>query len=73
MQDLNYLVYDEGDVIIPPAEGLEDEVATLVWFDEDDRYLVITLDDSETISIDVHESQIDQLIEAIKTVKEYNQ
>lgn len=66
--DLKYLETQPGDVVIPPYAGEEDEYATLVYYE--DEYYNIALDDEEATTINIHESQFDDLIVALKTVKE---
>ena len=71
--ELKYLEAEPGDVIIPPyTDGNEDEVPLLVWFDEETRDVRIELDDGVADAIGVHISQVDDLINALKTVKENN-
>jgi len=73
--DLEFLEALPGDVVIPPAEGFanvaDDEAALLVWAD-DDGYVCMTHDDEDEDTLAIHPSQVDDLINALKTVKENN-
>ena len=66
--DLKYWETKPGDVILPPYGDDEDEYPTLVYYE--DEYYNIALDDEELTIINIHESQIEDLIWALQTVKE---
>lgn len=66
--DLKYLETKPGDVVLPPYGDEEDEYATLVAYE--DGEFIIALDDVECTHIIIQEPQIDDLIEALKIVKE---
>lgn len=68
---MEHLIADPGDVVIPPLEdGRDDEFALLVWATEDD-YVVLSPDDNtDNDDVAIHKDQIDDLIIALKTVKE---
>ena len=66
--ELQHIITEPGDVVIPPYDDSEGEYAILVFY-EDEEY-TIALDDELFTNVTVHESQVDDLIEALKTVKE---
>lgn len=67
--ELKYLETQPGDVVIPPYGDDEDEYPTLVYYEGE--YYNIALDNEEATVINIHESQLDDLIVALKTVKEF--
>ena len=69
--DLKHQTTLPGDVVIPPYGDKEDEYATIVFYDEENEEYVIGLDDEDFTNICIHESQIDDLIVALETVKEF--
>ena len=66
--DLKYLETEPGDVILPPYGDDKYEYATLVYYE--DEYYNIALDSEDCTTINIHESQLDDLIVALKTVRE---
>ena len=69
--ELMYLEAEPGDVVLPPhPDGDEDEVSTLFRYDEEEREVVIALDDGVTDAIAIHIDQVDDFIFALKTIKE---
>ena len=66
---LQYLQAAPGDVIIPSYDKSDpDDVAVLVY--PEGEYIHIGLDNAVYDCVYVHESQVDDLIDALKTVKE---
>lgn len=69
--ELEYLHTKPGDVVIPPYDKNDpDDVAVLVY--SEGEYICIGLDDLEYDRVDIHKSQVDDLIVALKTMKENN-
>lgn len=68
--EFQYLETKPGDVILPPFDDFEDEVATLFYY-EDGKIWIVT-DEEEPVVIAFEIGQADDFIEAIKTVKENN-
>ena len=68
--ELQHLKTEPGDVILPPFDDSEDEVATLFYYEDGDIWVVT--DEEEPAVIVFQIGQADDFIEAIKTVKENN-
>ena len=66
--ELEYLHTKPGDVVITLYEGMEDEEHLLIYEEGDD--ILIALDGPEYICIEIPKSQVNDLIDALKTVKE---
>lgn len=66
--ELQHLKTKPGDVILPPFDDSEDEVATLFYYEDGDIWIVT--DEDEPAAISLQMGQADDFIEAIKTVKE---
>ena len=68
--ELQHLNTKPGDVILPPFDDSEDEVATLFYYEDGDIWIVTDEDEPAVISFQI--GQADDFIEAIKIVKENN-
>ncbi len=67
--ELQYLQAVSGDVVIPPYDKNDpDDAAVLVYPVGEE--ICIGLDNLEYDRIDIHKSQVNDLIDALKTVKE---
>lgn len=68
--ELQHLETKPGDVIIPPFDDSEDEIAALFYYEDGDIWIMTDEEEPAVIAFQI--GQADAFIEAIKTVKENN-